>query len=150
MNARRWQVWLIFAGVFLAGGVAGGFLSQRVALDLVERGRSRSDFAPRMFNRLVENLDLTEEQQAAIRPLIDDAWEQLHQYRRLSGDVMRKMEEAIADVLTDEQKQQLADMQAQRRERWERLMERRGQNKHHGGESGRGAGSTPPGAPPGD
>lgn len=148
MTTRRpWQVWLIFVGVFIAGGVAGGFVSLRVAKALVERGRG-SDFGPHMMKRLNENLGLTETQQAAIQPLVDRAWEDLRRTRRESIEAMRTMEAAVTELLTPEQRATYDAIQAEQRERWRKISERRDQRRREM-ENQDAESSPPPGPPPG-
>jgi len=125
-GARVWPIWFIFAGVFLAGGVTGGFISLRVVKSVVKDGRASDQFTPRMMERLSDGLELTAAQRASIKPFVDSTWEDLRQTRRESVDMMRAMEKAISAILTPEQKMIYDKMQARQREHWKNMTERRG------------------------
>ena len=149
-GTRLWPVWLIFAGVFLAGAVTGGFVSLRIANKLVEKSRGPDQFTPRMMERLSEGLELTDEQRAEIKPLVDKAWEDLRIRRRESIDAMKAMEAAISKVLTPEQKAHYDEMQAKQREHWKEMTERRGPTRRDRPEGEREGGArrdTPPPPP---
>ena len=146
-DRRLWPVWLIFAGVFLAGGVTGGFVSLRVAKTVLQDGRGQDQFTPKMIERLSEGLELTEAQLAAIKPIVDSTWEDLRRTRRESVEVMRAMEKAIAKILTPEQIEIYDEMQARHREHWNKMTERRGPRKRERGDGADG-GPTPPPPPP--
>ena len=80
--AAAWKIWLVFAGVFLAGGIAGGFISLRLADRIVERGRAQGQFAPRLLNHLTERLELTEVQHAEVRVMVEAAWQEMQAQRQ--------------------------------------------------------------------
>ena len=137
MSATRlWPIWLIFAGVFLAGGVTGGFISLRVAKTVVKEGRAPDQFTPRMMERLGDGLELSVTQRAAIKPLVDGTWEKLRQTRRESVELMRTMEKEISALLTAEQRAVYDQMQARQREHWNSMTERRGPRRGERGERG--------------
>ncbi len=143
MSSRRlWPIWLIFAGVFLAGGVTGGFIALRVAKTVLRDWRAPDQFTPRMMERLSDGLELTDAQRAAIKPLVDSAWEDLRQTRRESVETMRALEVGISKILTAEQKATYDSMQERQREHWKEMTERRGpRNRERGDER---AGNLPP------
>ncbi len=150
-GAASWKVWVIFAGVFLAGGVTGGFVSLRVADRLVERGRSPGQFAPRMIEHLKGQLDLTEAQQSELRVMVEASWEELHQQRKASRETLQALSREIATILTDEQRQKFATMQEAQRKRWQQMAgERRGSGPPRNGPPGAGPGRSEPGTPPRD
>ena len=138
---RGWTVWLVLAGVFLAGGVAGGFVSLRVAKSMVQKGRSAEQFVPNTMQRLNEGLSLSPEQEEKVREVVDRTWAVLRQHRRSSVEAMRAQEAEIMTLLTPEQQAAYAVMQEEHRSRWQRLMGRRGP----GGRDGEG---PPSGGPP--
>ncbi len=130
MNAaRHWLFWVVLLGVFLAGGVVGGLVSLRVAKSIVERGRGPDQFTQRHLERLADGLELSEEQRAKIKPIVDRTFETLHGYRNDSVAAMRAMEKQIMAELTPAQRESYNTMQQQARERWQRLMERRESEK---------------------
>lgn len=150
-----WKVWLVFAGVFLAGGVAGGFISLRVADRLVERGRGPNQFAPRLLKHLSDELALSETQRGDIKALVEAAWSELREQREVSRDTMRDLDRKIINVLNPEQQAMFAEMQEERRRRWQALgdRDRRGDGHRRGpGPGGEGhpklpRGEGPPGPP---
>ncbi len=125
-SQRAWVVWLVLAGVFLAGGVTGGFVSLRVAKEMVRDGRSAGQFAPRHLERLKEKLALTADQEAQIKPILEKTWRTLRGYRHDSINAMRAMETEITAVLTPAQQQQYVAMQEEHRSRWQKLTGPRG------------------------
>lgn len=125
---RAWIVWLVLAGVFVAGGVTGGFVSLRVAKALVNDGRTANKFAPRVMERLDSELELTAAQQAEIQPIIDKTWAKLKEYRHSSFDAMRAMETEITEHLTLAQKERYAAIQAEHRSRWQKMVGRKGKD----------------------
>ncbi|MCF3648394.1 hypothetical protein [Synoicihabitans lomoniglobus] len=141
-KGRTWMAWLVLVGVFLAGGVAGGFISLRVAKTMIERGRGPDRFAPRFMERLTEGLDLTPEQQAQLKPIVDRTWVVLREQRHASITAMRDMEKEVIGLLTPEQKIAYEEMQAAQRERWKDMMGKRGDRPSKRGDM------PPPGGPP--
>ncbi|WP_221030052.1 periplasmic heavy metal sensor [Actomonas aquatica] len=149
MKTRNaWVAWLVLIGVFLAGGVTGGFVSLRVADALVERGRAGGEFIPRHLERLDEELNLTPEQEDAIRPILEETWATLREYRRSSVDAMRAMEPRIIEQLDAAQKEAYVAMQEKHRQRWQRLVERRQNGKGGPGSGGPRPDGPPPEGPP--
>ncbi len=129
---RAWIVWLVLAGVFVAGGVTGGFVSLRLAKTIVTDGRGATKFAPRVMDRLNSELALTEAQQAEIQPIIDKTWAKLKEYRHSSFDAMRAMEVEITEHLTPEQKERYAAIQEEHRSRWQKMVGRKGKENSDG------------------
>jgi Spy/CpxP family protein refolding chaperone len=125
---RSWAVLLVFLGVFLAGAVTGGFVSLRYAKTYVQKKGAPEQFETAHLKRLTENLKLTDEQQARVKPYIEAASADFKQLRRDTGLVFRKMDEKIAVELTPEQRVKLEEMQR----RWLKRADR------------------PPGSPPPD
>lgn len=125
------KVWLVFAGVFLAGAVAGGLIAPRLTGYLVEKGREPSQFAPRLLEHLDEHLELTEAQRADIKVHVGATWADLQVYRKASRDSMRALDALIISELNETQKTQFAKMQEKQRKRWQGLGERtRGGDGH--------------------
>ena len=61
-------------------------------------------FGPQLMQRLINQLDLTAEQQAKVKPIIDQATEELRQLRhttqRTTASVIERLQGDIAAVLT--------------------------------------------------
>ncbi|HEX2100529.1 MAG TPA: hypothetical protein VHF69_07695 [Candidatus Synoicihabitans sp.] len=131
MSARSWKVWFIFAGVFIAGAIAGGFVSLRVAKTVASKQRVPDDWPVRIMQRFSDRLELTEAQRAAIVPHVDRAAEELTRTRAESAEAIQRMEGAVARVLTAEQRETFETMQAEQRERWKRWIEKREKQLRH-------------------
>lgn len=132
--AVAWKIWLVFAGVFLAGGIAGGFLSLRLADRIVERGRAQGQYAPRLLNHLTERLDLTEAQHAEVRVMVEAAWQDMQVQRQAGRDTLTALNEQVNSILTPEQKAAFKQLRESQRQRWQSLAgDRRGQGPRGGG-----------------
>lgn len=133
-----WKAVLIFAGVFVAGGVCGVFLGPWVMKPARPPRPTAQQFASQMTERLAKQLKLTEEQKTQIAPIVQRAQDELIVQRRehFSGvtRVTEKMNAEISAFLEPEQKAKLEELSRKIRERTER---ERGELR---GGSGRGPG----------
>ena len=122
---KPWKVILAFTGIFLAGILVGSLVTLRWGKGVAQRQPMGDQFGPLMEQRLATQLDLTAEQQVKIKPIVDQAAEELHQLRRTtqqtSAAVLVRMHGEIAALLTPAQKIKLDEVVAKQRERWERL-----------------------------
>jgi len=116
---------MVLIGVFLAGGVVGGFISLRVKDELVDRGRQSGQFAPRLLQHLADRLELTPEQSAEVRKLVLSTWEKQRVHREKSRETMREMYEGIHDLLTPEQREVFEEFRERQHQRWREWGERR-------------------------
>jgi len=143
----------VLVGVFLAGAVAGGFVSLRVEDRIVERGRAPAQFAPRLLQHLSDRLELTDEQRVQVRLMVGEAWEELREQRQASRETMRWLDEQVISVLTAEQQELYAKIQERQRRRWQAMEERRGERLEERRRNHDGAlppyRDRPPGPPPG-
>lgn len=131
MMTRSWRVWLIFLGVFVAGAVAGGFVSLR----LVKRAPDQpEDLALKIMQRYADRLHLTDDQRGVLEPHVERAAADMHRARAQAAETMQALEQAVAGELTPEQRTILEAMQAEQRERWKRWMEKKRdlERKNHG------------------
>lgn len=148
-SVTSWKIWLVFAGVFLAGGIAGGFIALRIEDRIVERGRSPGQFVPRLVDHITDQLDLTEEQRAEMKVLADAAWQELHAQRQASRDTMQTLQKQIGEILNESQREEYRKMRESQRLRWQRLAgERRGDGPAGHPPHGAGPRPMPDGAPP--
>ncbi len=150
-----WKIWLVFAGVFLAGGIAGGFIALRVEERIVERGRSPEQFVPRLVRHLSSELDFTDEQREQLKVMANEAWQELHEQRQASRDTMQELQQQIGEILTDSQREQYRKMRESQRQRWQKLAGDRRSEGHVCGPDceihprrGKGMPPRPEGAPP--
>lgn len=150
--SRQLKVMLACVGLFVLGGVTGGFVVLRqqqqqqttaVAGPKEEkRGPTTADsFGPNQMLRFAAGLDLTEEQKVAIRPILMEAGEELRRMRRESfraaGQVIERMEAGVAEQLTEEQQVKLAEMQEAQREAMRQRVTERERRRSESGESGK-------------
>ncbi len=99
---RTLLVWFAFLGVFAAGAVTGGVITQRMSRTFVQR-RASEQFTEQQFKRVGDQLDLTEDQRARIRPIITSAAGEIQLRRRENFATLEKMEADIRAQLTDAQ-----------------------------------------------
>lgn len=127
---KPWKVVVAFTGIFAAGLVAGGLVALRIMnRPPPPRFASPEQFGPQLMKRFAAKLDLTDEQQNKIRPLILKAGEDLHLIRRQawtnSTSTIDKLEADIAAQLTPEQKVKFDQLLAEQREKLKRISEER-------------------------
>jgi Spy/CpxP family protein refolding chaperone len=108
-------VWFAFLGVFAAGAVTGGMIAQRMAKTVIQR-RASEQFTEQQFKRVSEQLELTEDQRARIRPIITHAAGEIQLRRRENLAILEKMESDIRSQLTDSQLQKFDDLRERQRE----------------------------------
>lgn len=124
---RPWKVIFAFVGVFLAGGVFGGFVSLRLVKHHLETARRRGpvameQFSPQIFKRLSDRLELTDEQKEKLRPIIRQADADLRRLRqtgtRDAMAVAERMHGEVAALLTPAQMEKQEKLKQEMRERW--------------------------------
>lgn len=149
--SRVLKLSLICTGIFIAGGVSGVLGTLRYNEIKRETRRANVDsFGPNQMRRFSEALDLSEEQRAQIRPILDETGEELRKLRRESyrsfAALTAQMEARMAEILTPEQRERLVDMQSEQRERLRKRLADYGR-KRDGGDRDRGAPHPPPPPP---
>lgn len=134
-SGPSWKVWVVLIGVFVAGGVVGGFVSLRIKDSLVERSRHSGQFAPRLLQHLADRLELTEDQRTQVRELVLSTWEEQQVHREASREAMREMNDQITAILTPEQREIFTEFRERQRQRWRDGGDRRdGPPRGHDGE----------------
>ena len=137
MNNRRTAV-LYLAGVFLAGGLTGGFGGYALGRRPIFRPPNPQSLAEHLTDHLKNDLGLTEDQVKQVRPLVEQATAEadaIHAatFERVRG-VMTNMNRRIEEFLTSEQRQKLAARERQRQDRF----------RHKGPPPGPAPGPPPP------
>jgi len=126
---KPWKVIFAFTGVFLAGILVGGLVTLRVGRHIAQRLPMAEGYGPQLLGRLVTQLELTPEQQAKIKPIVDQAAEELRDLRRStqrsSAAVLVRMQGDISALLTPAQKAKFDELSAQQRDRFKRFMDER-------------------------
>lgn len=117
---KPWQVILVLAGIFAAGGVAGGFVTLRFCKDRIVNRPVPEEWAPKHLKRLKDRLELTPEQQEQIRPIVKRNMERLNRIRSSSWEetktVVSGMQQEISAKLTPEQRAKFEQMNRELRE----------------------------------
>ncbi|MBE34690.1 MAG: hypothetical protein CMI16_03900 [Opitutaceae bacterium] len=148
---KRWKVIGSFVVVFAAGAVVGSLYPSRTPENRSREWRDsanddrpeRPDFAARVMHHYSERLQLTSEQVAEIKPIVESAGKQLNEIRmgwsRNTATVAKEMNQAVIEKLTPEQKAEFEEhILRQMTERMKRM-----------GLKGRpGMGERPPRPPP--
>ncbi|HEU5081504.1 MAG TPA: hypothetical protein VFT72_19985 [Opitutaceae bacterium] len=140
--SRTLGVILAFIGIFIAGGVTGGFVALRVQPS-VRHQRAAERFTEQQFKRVAEELALSPEQRERIHPIITSAGHEIQERRREVLQILQRMEGDIRAQLTDEQRTRYDAFRAEQRENMRnrreqirnRLIERREQ-RNSGEKSG--------------
>ena len=100
-----------------------------------------------MMENLVSKLDLTPEQQAKIKPIVDQANDELRQLRRTTQrttvGVLERMQADISAQLTPEQKAKFDSQMGHQRERFRHFMEERAKRMRERGQPPPPDGSKP-------
>ena len=98
--------WIISAGVALALGALA-------TVAVAERGeKMREHRQPAM--RMLEHLDLTDEQQEQLQALREKHREAMREQRETMAAMGKEQREALMNILTDEQQETLKEMRGQR------------------------------------
>lgn len=144
---KPWQICLVLIVIFAAGGVSGGLVAYHIARHGAERLPPPPDvWVARDIQHFGRELALTPQQEELIKPIVRVNVEELINLRRQSmrstRDILERLENEIAAVLTPEQKVQFQEFVQKRREAWRKMQELRGTGPHSGGRG------RPPGPPP--
>lgn len=122
MNSRTKSQWQVRIAVFLIFviGVIAGVLATNIYRD---RRMASSSMGERGggFERMLDRLDLTDDQRAQVAVIFDDARERLTQLRNESGprfrEVRKETDERLKSVLTQQQWEQFQQMMSESRKR---------------------------------
>lgn len=144
---QHWKVIAVLLGIFVAGGVTGGFVTLRVLREKFSHRPMPEEWAPRHLKRLVDRLALTPEQQEQIRPIVRHNMEQLNRLRKQSlAETQMRIESMQRDIAQKLTPGQLAAFEQMNRE----LREAR-EAREKAERAKRATGDRPPGErPPGD
>jgi hypothetical protein len=122
MNSRRTAV-LYLAGVFLAGGLTGGFGGYALGRRPIFRPPNPQSMAEHLVGHFRNELNLSEDQVTKVRPLVEQATAEadtIHAatFERVHG-VMTNLNRRIEEFLTPEQRQKLAERERQLQDRFQ-------------------------------
>ncbi len=137
---RRWQALVALAGLFVLGVVAGGLGAHLYYARALERPPGPPPFFGGFVGpRLERRLDLTPEQGAELRRVLDESRGEAEAMRRELAprmrEVMERTERRIQEILTPEQRQRFAELRRHHRRRSDRFFggpgDRRGPRRRH-------------------
>ena len=118
--SKSWQVWLVLGGIFAFGGVCGAIAGFRIGREGHRHAPPPRDWVLRRMDRIGQELGLTPEQKARIRPIvqrhIDELMKSWRQSIAASREVIDRMQREIAAELTPEQRAHLEKFLQERRE----------------------------------
>ena len=127
---KTWKVVLAFIGIFLAGAVTGGFVSLRFVKvpppQVLRQTVPEQQWVIGQMRRFVNELKLDEAQREQVKPALDRAavdFRHLHRrsYRE-TMDIIERVNNEIAPMLTEEQKDKFEDIRWLQRKHIEDLM----------------------------
>jgi Spy/CpxP family protein refolding chaperone len=129
----NWKIVTVFVCIFLAGGIAGGFVGMRIghtnyhkgspfsAESKEQRRRPVEDWSKRFDHDLIHRVGVTPEQRAKMEPLIQETRANFRHLREQSfqkaGEIAQKFDEQISALLTEEQKPKYQQLVNERNER---------------------------------
>ena len=132
-NSRALRITLYALLIFLAGGITGALVAPRFGRTFMRPPDSKQ-MSEHMMDRLQSGLNLTPEQVAKIKPLVEKTGADMETVRRETSkrvhDRIAQTNAQIALLLTPEQKEKFIKMEAEHRERMARCHPRRGGSKH--------------------
>lgn len=149
---KPWKLILLLVGIFIAGGVTGGFVTLRLGRELLAKHRRPEQWAPMHLKRLTERLDLKPEQQEELRPIVRRNMEDLNHLRTTAmaetKRIFERMEREITEKLTPEQRVKFEQMNKEFREKAKRFTDRQPGRDRPAGEPGKPAAEPPPAKTP--
>lgn len=137
MKASNVKIILAMVGIFVAGAVVGGLATDAWRKHTRARFTAR-EFSERHFQRMVDYLELTDEQVERIRPMMTEFADQIKGVRRESfgeiREIFDQMNSHLVAELTPEQLVLHRQMMDRMRARFERAAKRRGDDWHPPGD----------------
>jgi Spy/CpxP family protein refolding chaperone len=142
--------WIILALIFVLGAVTGSLLTIGFGPRFSPGPPGPQEMGNHWMMRLTHRLNLTDDQQTKIRPIVTDAEKQIEGvYRPAVGQISKIMQDAnasIAQVLTPDQQAELQKME-QEHQTFSHHMHGRDHGHGPGDFHGAGPGGHPPGSP---
>lgn len=135
---RSLKVSLLIVGIFACGVVVGGFGAKRFfpSHRPPGGGGGPDGFGPSVLRRLTSELALSEQQRAAIEPIIKRTSDELRVLRqesvKQSGAVIEAMNTAVTAELTEPQREKFAVLKEAQKARMKAYMEERQRRRAEG------------------
>ena len=154
MMNQPWKLVLLLTGIFLAGGVTGAFVGQKILREKFSQRPAPEQWAPWHLKRLAERLDLKPEQQEELRPIIKRNMDELNRLRASamgeSRTIIERMEREVGEKLTPEQRAKFEKQNQEFRERLKKSGADRPRGDRGGPDRPPGEKPPPPVKPPGN
>jgi hypothetical protein len=135
----KWKTIGYAAAIFVTGGISGGALGVYETKSQLFAPPREQEMALRLLHRLQARLDLSPDQVAKIRPIIDQAASDLHSIRTETALRINKVFDdsyaQVSAVLTPEQRAKLDQIQKERREMMRHWRPGGAGGNHHDGQS---------------
>ena len=132
-KSRALRITLYALLIFLAGGLTGALVAPHFGRTFMRPPDSKQ-MSQHMMDRLQSGLNLTPDQAAKIKPLVEKTGADMETVRRETSkrvhDRIVETNAQISLLLTPEQKEQFIKMEAEHRKRMARCHPRRGSSKH--------------------
>lgn len=138
----NWKATFVFLCIFLAGGVAGGFVGLRIGRDQAlakpepaaqaqtPPRRPIDEWSKRLRKEFITRLGITPEQEAKIDPVFQATQAELRIHREQFSEqinvVLQKLDTQLMALLTDEQKPKYEQLIKERQERKKKMEAERG------------------------
>ena len=127
---KTWKAVLAFIGIFLAGAVAGGFVSLNFVRvpppQVLRQTVTEQQWVIGQMRRFVNELKLDETQREQVKPVLERAAADIRRLRRRAYretmDIIEGVNNEIAPMLTEGQKEKFEDIRWLQRKRIEELM----------------------------
>ncbi len=150
---RNLKVSLLIVGIFACGVVVGAVVAKQVfGPGRPPGGGGPEGFGPSVMRRLTAELELSEQQRAAVEPIIKKAGDELRDLRqesmKQSGAVIEAMNLAVTAELTEAQREKFTVLKETQKARMKTIMEERQRRRSEGGERDRERGPSDPARPP--
>lgn len=133
---KAWQIWLVMALIFCAGGVSGGLVAYHVAQkDIRHMPPPPEEWGRRHFEFIARRLELTAAQRKQVQPIVQRNIEELVKLRRQDmrkgWGILEHMEQEITVQLTPEQKVRYQELLRRRREFFRQRRKERAEKAGH-------------------
>lgn len=152
MTNKPWKFLVLLTGIFVAGTLTGGLLTARFGRNWLAQRAAPDQWAPIHLRKLAGRLELNPEQVEKLRPIIRRNMEELGRLRsdcvKDSRVVVERMEREIAAQLTPEQRVRFDEYNREKRERMQKMMQKRPGGPRPEGERPAGPPPPPPEAAP--
>jgi len=105
---KHWKIVFSLVSIFVAGAITGGVVTFQVVRGVIRARTNPDQWSGRVFRDYRHRLDLTDEQQARLRPMMMEAGREMKRTRaefmQSHGQLMRNIHTSLMRELTPEQR----------------------------------------------